>query len=291
MSSKREHVHHGPVAEVVGFACRWLLLTAGAALILVIAWQSLLATVGVSQDIRVRFLQPDVLCRTNLPDGWYCAQPGVLIGQASEGKQPTVLAVRQARPVRMGQADSGRTFNFYWPGCDAGLTPARVVGVPYGPAAFQRQTTYVLGVPRGTPVALVDFRLMPDDPNEPNWTGLLDALQQRGPTALFVMGRPEQYQGALERRNRGGIARRLPLLYRLEEPPYVLRRTAGMLGRKNAADMIVVTGDPNLAERTAQAGLAAHLIAPAGTPMRQSPKVVAHSDLRSLRDSLLSNTR
>ena len=292
VSPELEQVHHGWLAEVVGFASRWVLLAAGAGLIALVAWQSLLATVGVSQDVRGRFIQPDVLCLARLPEGRYCSQYGVLIGAASAGEQPVVLAVRSSGQIEMGWANTARTFVVYWPGCEVGLTPARFVGAPYCPLAFERTTASVLGVQPGRAVALIDARLMPDDPNEPAWVGLLEVLKRRGEAALFAVGPVERYQAAARRRERDVVTHKLPLLYRPEEPPYVLRRAAVALGRKRTREnMIVVTADAGLAESAAEAGFTVHLIAAAAAPAASQGKIVPHADLRDLRDSLRAEPR
>jgi len=289
---------HGAAGEALGFACRWLLLAGAAGLIAAVAWQSLLAAVGVSQDVHGRFLVPDVLCKARLPKSRYCSQPGVLVGHTPAGKMPVVLAVRQAGQTAMAPAKSSQTFALYWLGCEVGLTKARFVGAPYGPLAFQETAAGVLGVEPGRRVALIDARLLPDEADAPAWADLLATCQQRGEAALFAVGSIKQYEEAVRRRARDAAAHTLPMLYRIEKPPYVLRRAAYDLRRPRRKDMIVVTGDAALADAAAGSGFTVHLVASGGSPSgqrRQGPAtgtaVVPHADLRALGEFLRAEGR
>ncbi|GEM_PF-3326109 len=279
--------HHGPVAEVVGFICRWLLLGGAAGLIGLVAWESLLATVNVSQDINCRFVVPDRVCRAGLEKPGICYQPGLLVGRGMASGLSAVLAVRQAEPIAMGLIDSPDTFYICWPGCQAGAVEAVCVGAPYSSLAFQRQRACVLGVPDGRQLTLVDARLAPPRGKTPRlaWQEAVAAMARLGEVALFCPNAtPAEYETMLaEYRNAGG---KLPVLYRRGKMPYLFRRVAADLARPKRTGMSIVTGDAQLAGLAAKAGFAVHLIAPPPATPNAPARITHHATLGEFKDSL-----
>jgi len=288
MSSDSIHKHHGPVAEIIGFACRWLVLTASAGLIALAGWACLRGTIGVSQDIHCQFAIPDVLCKAHLPENRYCSQPGLVIGPTPTMHMPAVLGKRQAGLARFGRVNSGHGFGFYWPACEAGLDKATFVGAPYSALAFSRYRASVLGVPDGKRVFLVDARLMPDAPDAA-WTRTLATMGQRGLVAMFAVGELDEYEAAFERRARDDDAKDLPLLYRLKPAPYVLRRAASDI-RHRRRDIDVLTDDAKLADEAARKGFSVHLIAPNQAETPHHHRVKRHRSLAEFGESLQNPT-
>ncbi len=279
--------HHGPAAEVLGFLCRWLLLAGAAGLIGLVAWESLLATVNVSQDIQCRFVVPDGIWRAGLDRASQCYQPGMLIGQGPVSGLPAVLAVRQAEPIAMGTISAQDNFYIYWPACQAGTVPAVCVGAPYSSLAFQRQTSCVLGVPDGRQVTLVDARLAPPRGKTPPdaWQAAVAAMAKLGDVALFSQAAtPAEYETMLaDYRHAGGD---LPVLHRPEKMPYLFRRVAADLARPKRTAMSVVTGDAQLADLTAKAGFAVHLIGQTASAPDAPARITPYATLNEFKDSL-----
>jgi hypothetical protein len=287
MSSASTNDHHGPVAEVVGFLCRWLLLGGAAGLIGLVAWESLLATAYVSQDIQCRFIVPDCIWRAGLDRSSLCYQPGMIVGRGAASGLPAVLAVRQTGPIEMGLIESAGNFWIFWPGCQAGNVRAACVGAPYSSLAFGRQTAYVLGVPDGRPLTLVDARLAPPRGKALllAWQEAMAATARLGEAALFCPdASPAEYEAILaDYRNAGG---KLPVLYRPEKMPYLFAQVAADLARPKQTGMSVVTGDARLAELAAGAGFSVHLIGVPPAPSGTAQGIVNHATLDEFKDSL-----
>jgi len=287
MSSASTNDHHGPVAEVVGFLCRWLLLGGAAGLIGLVAWEGLLATVSVSQDIQCRFIVPDCIWRAGLDRSSLIYQPGLIVGRGAASGLPAVLAVRQTGPIEMGLIESAGNFWIFWPGCQAGNVRAACAGAPYSSLAFGRQTACVLGVPDGRPLTLVDARLAPPHGKTPRlaWQETVAAMARLGEVALFCPeASPAEYEAILaDYRNAGG---KLPVLYRPEKMPYLFRRVAADLARPKRTGMSIVTGDARLAGLAAGAGFSVHLIGPPPEAPNTAQGIVNHATLDEFKDSL-----
>jgi len=281
----------GALAEVVGFICRWLLLGGAAGLIGLVAWECLLATVNVSQDIHCRFVMPDVIRRAGAqPTGIWC-QEGLLVGRGPATGLPVVLAARQAEPIKMGKSYSPDNVVIFWPPCQAGAVRALCVGAPYSSLAFQRLTTCILGVPDGRRLSLVDAGLAPPRQTTPRlaWKQALAAMARLGDVALFCpFADRARYEAMLaDYRLAGGT---LPVLYRPEKMPYLFRRVAADLARPNADGIIIVTGDAPLAGQAAEAGFTVHLLRPRAAAPDATPRIVHHDTLDELKDSLAKDS-
>lgn len=288
MTAKTDHGpghYRGPTFEIAGFLCRWLLLGGAAALIGLVAWESLLATVGVSQDLHSRFAVVDTIVRAGGKGDGKCYHRGLLVGQDSHSGTMVALAACQGEPIAVGLHDRGDGFWVRWSHCLAGSVPVAYQGVPYSSLAFERRTARILGVPDGRAVTLVDVRLaQAATSTQPAiWRQTLAAIARKGEVALFFDGPPDRYGPAVgEYRGSGG---ELPVLFREEPMPYLFVRIARDLARRKDA-IGIVTSDAALAGKAGRAGFVVHLIDPPAAAAPAGRGVVPHASLERFKDSL-----
>jgi len=289
MTAKRDHgpeYYHGPTSEIVGFLCRWLLLGGAATLISLVAWESLLATVGVSRDVHSRFVVVDAVGRAGAGDEVKCRQRGLVTGPRSPSGTAVVLAACPAQPLAKGVRDRDDGFWIRWAGCRAGSASVVCQGVPYGALAFERRTARILGVPDGRPVTLVDVRLARAAARtQPAvWRRTLAAMANAGEVGLFFDGPTEGYGPVLaEYRRSGG---EMPVLFSKGRMPYLFTRIARDLARRKNDGISIVTSDAALAGKLARAGFVVHLIAPSAAAAQPSRSMVRHGSLERFKDSL-----
>jgi len=289
MTAKANHGsenYHGPTAEMVGFLCRWFLLAGAVVLIGLVAWECLLATVGVSQDVHSRFVVADTIVRSSDRVESKCYQPGLLVGQRTPVGTAVALGVRMGRSVSVCWHNRGDRFWALWTQCQPGRVPVVYQGVPYSSLAFERQATSILGVPDGRTVTLIDMRLARTAGRDQAdiWRQTIAALASSGQVALFFDGSSDQYAAVLaEYRQSGGD---LPVVFRKEPMPYIFRRIASDLARRRDNAISIVTANADLAAKTGQAGFGVHLIASGPAPTRPNRGVVRHASLEQFKDSL-----
>ncbi len=278
--------HHGPTAEIVGFLCRWLLLAGAVVLIGLVAWECLLATVGVSQDVHSRFVVADSIVRASAKGDSQCCQWGFLVGQRSPIGTAVALGVRRSQPVSVCRHSYRDRFWVRWDNCQSGSVPVAYQGVPYSSLAFERNTANILGVPDGLPVTLIDMRLARAAASDHAdiWQQTLAALATTGQAALFFEGSVDQFAAALaEYRESGG---KMLVLFRKESMPYLFSRIARDLARRKDDAISIVTANADLAAKAGRAGFVVHLIAPAPAGTRPGRGVVSHASLERFKDSL-----
>ena len=257
------------------------------ALIGLVAWESLLATVNVSQDIHCRFIVPDCIRRAGIEPPSLFHQQGLLVGRGPASGLPAVLAARQTEPITMGLINSPEDFFIYWPGCQAGTVRTVCVGAPYSSLAFQRQTACILGVPDGRHVTLVDARLVPPRGKTPQlaWQQALAAMAQLGDVALFCQAAdPAEYEALLADYHHADG--KLPVLYRRGKMPYLFRRVVADLARPKRNGISIITGDAQLADQAAREGFAVHLIGLFAPSPAAPASIVRHATLDEFKDSL-----
>ncbi len=276
----------GSAAEIVGFLCRWILLGGAAILVAVVAWESLQATVGVSQAARGSFFVADSIARAGGEDDVHFYQWGMFEGLGQGSGAEMVTVARPAEQTRLLSQYGKDLFWVRWSGCRPGASTVVYQGVPYGALAFERHTARFLGVPAGRWVSLVDLRLADsaraDRPDE--WRRTLATMRAGGEVAMFFVGSADDYEAAQSKyRGSGGDG---PLLFRREPMPYLLKRVARDLGRGKDEAIRVVTADADLASKAGRAGFVVHLIGrqPMAGPAR--PGVVPHASLERFKDSL-----
>jgi len=277
---------HGPTSEIVGFLCRWLLLGGAGALIGLVAWESLLATVGVSQDVHARFVVVDSIARAGAKADGHCYQRGLLSGLGSPSGMAMALAARGAEPIKVVSHHRGDGFWVRWSGCRAGNVPVVYQGVPYSCLAFERQTARILGVPDGRAVTVVDVRLAraAARAQPETWRDTLAAQASLGDVALFFDGPADHYSAVLtEYRRSGG---QLPVLLGHRPMPQLFARIARDLARGKGDGISIVTSDAALAGKVGQAGFAVFLIDPSAAANPASRGVVPHASLDRFKDSL-----
>lgn len=291
MTAKANHGpqnYHGPTAEIVGFICRWFLLAGAVVLIGLVAWECLLATVGVSQDVHSRFVVADTIVRVNDKADSKCYQWGLLVGQQSSSDALAALGVCLAEPVSVCRYSQGDRFWARWTNCQPGRVPVVYQGVPYSSLAFERQSASILGVPDGRAVTLIDLplaRIAARDQTD-IWRHTLAALTTYGETALFFDGSADQFAATLaEYRQSGG---EMPVVFTKEPIPYVFSRVAGDLRRRRDNAISIVTANADLASKAGRAGFVAHLITTSSAPTQPIRGVVRHASLEQFKDSLPS---
>jgi len=280
---------YGSIKEVIGFLSRWTLLALASGILLGGAWSGMLAASGVAADIRARVILPDAA--SDPPEGqpvrWighldtlrYHKMP-LFLCHADYQRKPTVaIALKEKLVVVVS---------------DPRMGPQRVHlrGIPYGPMAFRRHNPTVLIVPEDERILLVDARLAHRAVTEgaEGFRESLAAMRRTGQYVLVDFGDAEEFA------SRAGTLRRMfpdtALLWPVPVRPALAAKLAFVghcFGRRDRANLFLVTSDAETALSAARANVRVHYISGSGGPVEPHPLIHRHDGFDALRQGLLSD--
>ena len=274
--------------EIVGFLCRWSLLAATGTVAAVVAWASLLATVGLAGDLDSHLLPRDAVVLPSPPDGGMAYWRADLEPSPSRSGLPVGLLIAEGHPLGLVCTQPG--------GCSmvldnpqAGTIPLRVRGAPYSAVAFQERRCQLLCVPAGRRVFLVDARMalaarraQPDA-----WRDCLSAMKAAGQVALFHPGPWPRLRQCAEALRARGVDE--PILFddRRPDPTYTFQSVGKRLRRRHRREGIeVITADAQLARESGRERFCTHLVAEGASEAATGVPVRHHRSLANLKDFL-----
>jgi len=278
----------GAYREVAGFFCRWLLLAGAGLTAAVVAWGSLLATAGLSQEVGTTIVLGDWVALPAAGDDGFAYVIGPTESTPAVRGVDIGLAVSTGHPLRIVRSCSkGCVIPLDNP--QAGTIRVLLRGAPYSAAAYQAHPLRLLCVPRDVRLFLVDARLSSraGPAGRQAWQEGLDAMRTAGWVALFHPGPAEAFRRCVRRLRATGVGE--PILFdpRAADVTDTLNRVERTLRRSpRGQGMEVVTADGHLARRAQKRGFVTHWIGAAegqGVPSRTLRR---HRGLANLKDSL-----
>lgn len=248
------------IREAVGFICRWCLLGMSVLIVLAGAWSGVLAAAAIGDGLGSSMIVSDALWapRENmvmlgyLSSDYFARKPVVICEQPTTGRQTLAWAWRDRFYVRIEHARPGVNF-------------VTVKGFPHSGLAFADQQAIFQLVPnRDRTIFLVDARtaLKPSGADDRQFRDVFNEAARRGEVAFFCPGSVGDFVDLRAR------ARKLypstPILCTVRKKPdtmSALGNTAWALKRSDRKALVVITGDPELAGKSASQGFTTFLIA------------------------------